>query len=190
MFELKAILSVRLKFLLMHFMECRLSEVWRISLSAVSIWMIIRCSSTGSQWQNLLTFLESFRQRYGRQISTVSADSGYGCEMNYGYMVSNQIALFVRYNMFHVEMKAWCIDAEGRLSRKQCLLRLNTATASIGSVIEVKGYNVGAEMVAGMKSELFRRNQARFTLPPLSSNYQYTSSTLSIHSFDELHPVK
>ena len=53
-----------------------------------------------------ITFLESFRQRYGRQISTVSADSGYGCEMNYGYMVSNQIALFVRYNMFHVEMKA------------------------------------------------------------------------------------
>ena len=40
-----------------------------------------------------------------RQSPTVCADSGYGSEMNYEYMVSNQITPFVKYNMFHAEMK-------------------------------------------------------------------------------------
>ena len=53
----------------------------------------------------LIPFLNSFESRYGLQSSTVCADSGYGCEMNYEYMVSNQITPFVKYNMFHAEMK-------------------------------------------------------------------------------------
>ena len=36
----------------------------------------------------LKPFLESFKERYGTQSATVCADSGYGSEMNYEYMVS------------------------------------------------------------------------------------------------------
>ena len=53
----------------------------------------------------LIPFLNSFEDRYGVQSSTVCADSGYGSEMNYEYMISNQITPFVKYNMFHAEMK-------------------------------------------------------------------------------------
>ena len=53
----------------------------------------------------MIPFLKSFNERYGTQSTTVCADSGYGSEMNYEYMVSNQITPFVKYNMFHAEMK-------------------------------------------------------------------------------------
>jgi hypothetical protein len=53
----------------------------------------------------LKPFLESFKERYGTQSTTVCADSGYGSEMNYEYMVSEQITPFVKYNLFHTEMK-------------------------------------------------------------------------------------
>ena len=53
----------------------------------------------------LKPFLESFKERYGTQSATVCADSGYGSEMNYEYMISEQITPFVKYNMFHAEMK-------------------------------------------------------------------------------------
>ena len=53
----------------------------------------------------LIPFLNSFKDRYGRQSSTVCADSGYGSEMNYEYMLSNQIDPYVKYNMFHAEDK-------------------------------------------------------------------------------------
>ena len=53
----------------------------------------------------LKPFLESFKGRYGKQSATVCADSGYGSEMNYEYMLSEQITPFVKYNMFHAEMK-------------------------------------------------------------------------------------
>ena len=53
----------------------------------------------------MIPFLESFAGRYGMQSSTVCADSGYGSEMNYEYLLSSQITPFVKYNMFHAEMK-------------------------------------------------------------------------------------
>ena len=53
----------------------------------------------------LIPFLNSFKDRYGRQSSTVCADSGYGSEMNYEYMLANQIDPYVKYNMFHAEDK-------------------------------------------------------------------------------------
>ena len=53
----------------------------------------------------LIPFLNSFEDRYGVRSSTVCADSGYGSEMNYEHMVSKQITPFVKYNMFHAEMK-------------------------------------------------------------------------------------
>ena len=53
----------------------------------------------------MIPFLESFNERYGTQSTTVCADSGYGSEMNYEYMISHRITPFVKYNMFHAEMK-------------------------------------------------------------------------------------
>ena len=53
----------------------------------------------------LIPFLKSFESRYGKQSSVVCADSGYGSEQNYEYMVGNEIEPFVKYNMFHTEMK-------------------------------------------------------------------------------------
>ena len=53
----------------------------------------------------MIPFLKSFEDRYGKQSSTVCADSGYGSEMNYEYMESKQIDAYVKYNMFHAEMK-------------------------------------------------------------------------------------
>ena len=53
----------------------------------------------------LKPFLESFKERYGTQSATVFADSGYGSEMNYEYMISEEITPFVKYSMFHAEMK-------------------------------------------------------------------------------------
>lgn len=53
----------------------------------------------------LIPFLDSFANRYGHQSSTVCADSGYGSEMNYEYMLANQINPYVKYNMFHAEDK-------------------------------------------------------------------------------------
>ena len=53
----------------------------------------------------LIPFLDSFADRYGSQSSTVCADSGYGSEMNYEYMQSRGIGAYVKYNMFHAEMK-------------------------------------------------------------------------------------
>ena len=51
----------------------------------------------------LIPFLEGFASRYGRQSAKVVADSGYGSEMNYGWMEDNGVEAFVKYNMFHAE---------------------------------------------------------------------------------------
>ncbi len=53
----------------------------------------------------LIPFLESFKERYGRQSEEVCADSGYGSEMNYEYMEEAGITGYVKYNMFHAEEK-------------------------------------------------------------------------------------
>ena len=53
----------------------------------------------------LIPFLESFKERYGRQSGEVCADSGYGSEQNYEYMFGEGITPYVKYNMFHAEDK-------------------------------------------------------------------------------------
>ena len=53
----------------------------------------------------LIPFLESFRDRYGRQSDEICADSGYGSERNYEYLFGNGITPYVKYNMFHAEDK-------------------------------------------------------------------------------------
>ncbi len=49
--------------------------------------------------------LESFEQKYGKQSMDVVADSGYGSEENYEYLLGKGITPYVKYNMFHKEQK-------------------------------------------------------------------------------------
>ena len=58
-----------------------------------------------TDWGTMIPFLDSFRERYGRQSDEVVADSGYGNEANYAYMEDNGIDAYVKYNMFHAETK-------------------------------------------------------------------------------------
>lgn len=51
----------------------------------------------------MISYLESFKTRYGMQSEEIVADSGYGSEENYEYMFSNGMTPYVKYNMFHVE---------------------------------------------------------------------------------------
>ena len=53
----------------------------------------------------MISYLESFKARYGMQSEEIVADSGYGLEENYEYMFSNGMTPYVKYNMFHVEQR-------------------------------------------------------------------------------------
>lgn len=53
----------------------------------------------------MIDYMESFKVRYGQQSEVIVADSGYGSEENYGYMFSNGMTPYVKYNMFHVEQR-------------------------------------------------------------------------------------
>lgn len=53
----------------------------------------------------MISYLESFKNRYGMQSDEIVADSGYGSEENYEYMFSNDMTPYVKYNMFHVEQR-------------------------------------------------------------------------------------
>lgn len=53
----------------------------------------------------MISYLESFRLRYGIQSQEIVADSGYGSEENYEYMFANGMTPYVKYNMFHVEQR-------------------------------------------------------------------------------------
>ncbi len=53
----------------------------------------------------MISYLESFKNRYGMQSEEIVADSGYGSEENYEYMFSNGMTPYVKYNMFHVEQR-------------------------------------------------------------------------------------
>lgn len=53
----------------------------------------------------MISYLESFKNRYGMQSEEIVADSGYGSEGNYEYMFSNGMTPYVKYNMFHVEQR-------------------------------------------------------------------------------------
>lgn len=53
----------------------------------------------------MISYLESFKTRYGMQSEEIVADSGYGSEENYEYMFSNGMTPYVKYNMFHLEQR-------------------------------------------------------------------------------------
>ncbi|MDD7456691.1 MAG: transposase [Bacteroidales bacterium] len=49
--------------------------------------------------------MDTFKQRYGKLSSEVVADSGYGNEENYEYLEMNGIMGYVKYPLFHTELK-------------------------------------------------------------------------------------
>ena len=53
----------------------------------------------------LIPYLKTFEHRYGAHSGTIVADSGYGSEQNYEYMIDNYMTPFVKFNMFHLEKK-------------------------------------------------------------------------------------
>lgn len=61
--------------------------------------------SKANDQATLIPFLDSFENRYGHHSKIVCADSGYGSEKNYEYLLSKQIEPYVKYNMFHQEDK-------------------------------------------------------------------------------------
>ena len=52
-----------------------------------------------------INHMDTFEQRYGRHSSEVVADSGYGSEENYEYLEMNGIEGYVKYPLFHTELK-------------------------------------------------------------------------------------
>lgn len=64
----------------------------------------------------MISYLESFKNRYGMQSEEIVADSGYGSEENYEYMFSNGMTPYVKYNMFHVEQRRGCRNNPFRVS--------------------------------------------------------------------------
>ncbi len=53
----------------------------------------------------MIPFYNSFHDRYGKFPQVGVADSGYGSEENYAFMEDAAIEAYVKYNMFHREMR-------------------------------------------------------------------------------------
>ncbi|MEB2787387.1 IS1182 family transposase [Algoriphagus persicinus] len=49
--------------------------------------------------------LELYRSRYGFYPSICTADAGYGSEENYSYLEENSVEAFVKYSLFHKELR-------------------------------------------------------------------------------------
>lgn len=49
--------------------------------------------------------IQGVYEKYGKQSEEVVADSGYGNEQNYAYMEGEGMEAYVKYPMFHAEMK-------------------------------------------------------------------------------------
>ena len=58
-----------------------------------------------TDWGTFINHMDTFKKRYGKQSSKVVADSGYGNEQNYEYLIANNVEGFVKYTMFHAEQK-------------------------------------------------------------------------------------
>ncbi len=58
-----------------------------------------------TDYGTLTPFLKSFYEKFGFYSPEICADSGYGSEQNYEFMVRNGMLPYVKYNMFHKEMK-------------------------------------------------------------------------------------
>ncbi len=58
-----------------------------------------------NDWGTFINHMDSFEERYGKHSNEVVADAGYGSEENYEYLDINEIDGYVKYNMFHTELK-------------------------------------------------------------------------------------
>ena len=58
-----------------------------------------------TDWGTFIKHMDTFNERYGKHSKEVVADSGYGSEENYEYMEINEIEGYVKYSMFHTELK-------------------------------------------------------------------------------------
>ena len=58
-----------------------------------------------TDYGTLIPFLQSFHDKFGFYSSEIVADSGYGSEQNYEFMFANGMTPYVKYNLFHKEMK-------------------------------------------------------------------------------------
>ena len=58
-----------------------------------------------TDWGTFINHMDTFEQRYGRHSTEVVADSGYGSEENYEYLEQNGIEGYVKYPLFHTELK-------------------------------------------------------------------------------------
>ena len=53
----------------------------------------------------LIDYLKSFKLKYNHISKEIVADSGYGSEENYEYMIDSGMIPYVKYNLFHKEQK-------------------------------------------------------------------------------------
>lgn len=60
---------------------------------------------TAGDTGTFIPFLESFKERYGIKSDEVIADSGYGSEQNYEYLLKEETVPYVKYNYFHMDIK-------------------------------------------------------------------------------------
>ena len=58
-----------------------------------------------TDWGTFINHMDTFERRYGRHSAEVVADSGYGSEENYEYLEMNGIDGYVKYPLFHTELK-------------------------------------------------------------------------------------
>jgi hypothetical protein len=70
-------------------------------LLKVILYAYLQNIHSGRKMEALLKRDVNFMWLSGMQSPAVCADSGYGSEINYEYMVSNQIAPFIKYNIFY-----------------------------------------------------------------------------------------
>lgn len=84
----------------------------------------------------MIDYLESFEQRYGKQSKEIVADSGYGSEQNYEYMLNNRMVPYVKFNhgfkWFRLKSKAkvsveWGLMAIAHNLRKYIAAKLKRA---------------------------------------------------------------
>ena len=58
-----------------------------------------------TDWGTFINHMDTFERRYGKHSAEVIADSGYGSEENYEYLEMNGIDGYVKYPLFHTELK-------------------------------------------------------------------------------------
>ena len=58
-----------------------------------------------TDWGTFINHMDTFERRYGKHSAEVVADSGYGSEENYEYLEMNAIEGYVKYPLFHTELK-------------------------------------------------------------------------------------